>query len=242
MSTVKRKVYLPTSGRVGIRVDTPNNKVEFFEPENPTIGKSEIKIFTDSEFFKTEYSKNLTDDVDFKRVDVELIETTNELSLRENSNEYVTQDGVAPSLIESETDRVMEINFNKELMEEYRRLIFPFLTLEVRRQNDLLYKNTLSDIDKEKLEFVQKGLDTMEVKLGVESMISNYVDLSEVKADFKHGASGVAKRNELEDKLYMYSNNSFVSVNPDKANGVIEYLLDVKFFGNILTSKGNIKG
>jgi len=248
MKLIKKEFY-PVSSRIGIKLGIDKNSVSLFDPENPTVNKTEIRLFVDK-FFKSDWIKNLKDDLFFKKIKVDMIDTTNSLAgFVERKVHSVAEDG---ELTTEETDCFIagcSRSYSQKLMEEYTRLLFPFLNIEVRKQNDLLYKNSLDKIDEEALRFYLQGIDDFEVILVVDTLHKNYVNLNDVKVyeDYQlsnataYDVIDTAYGKVVESQKFVAPAGKHLIGQPDFIGGEVTYLLNVKMYGNLTTYKGKIK-
>jgi len=242
MGVVKRRLYYPVSTMVGVRINTDTNELQMFEPENPAIAKTEITLLKDnSEFFASDYMKNLKDDIDFSSIEFQVLDMKNSLShfsdLRETP---VTDAGTGEAMISKCNLPNCPIAYSEELKNEFERLLSPFLNVEIDKQNDILYRNSLDKIEKNsKVEFVLRGIDRFNVKLRVDSLYKNYVELRDVRVYTEALATTAIKPSDLSDTAFYFSEKSFVAPrDKDSIGGTVEYLLKLTMYGNIVNKKG----
>jgi len=245
-----KKEYYPISDRIGLRLDIDNNNISLYEPENPTTNKNEIRLFQ-TRFFKADWIKNLKDDLFFKMIKTSLIDTKNKLMMFTAHVTFDTGEGfpyAGKSVATFDSiDCFKEgcsLSYSEKLMNEFERLIAPFLTIEIRKQNDLLYKNSIDKINEEELNFYLEGVDDFEVLLSVDSLYKNYIDLKDVKVyeDFQSTAVKVDEYSTIalitEHSRYIAPSGDRLVGTPPSISGVVNYLFNVKLFGNLTTYKG----
>jgi len=248
MANLIKKEYYPISDRIGIELDINNNTVSLFEPENPATNKNEIRLFQ-TRFFKADWIKNLKDDLFFKTIKTNLIDTKNELMQFSGEASSFKKDLKEKPEFMEKTCLIegCEQAYSEELMNEFERLISPFLTIEVRKQNDLLYKNSLDKINEEELNFYLKGIDDFEVLLSVDSLHKNYIDLEDIRV-FQDYDFQVSKADDYQNQLNITEHTRFIAPfykppfqEQPLVGGKVRYLLNVKLYGNLTTYKGKVK-
>ena len=230
MANIIKKQYYPLSDLIGVDGDLTTNTLSLFDPQNPTINKSSIVLLKER-FFKSDWVKNLKDDFKFTGIKANLVDIDNDFVYKRNID-IVNRDLKLVNSTCEYTTECKEQDAREKLKNEVERRLFSFINIEIRKQDDLYYKNDLASLNKDdKIDFYLRGIDDLEVTLTIDSIYKNYISLNNIKSVEDAITSGACG----EEPLFLTEQNRI------EFNEKFKYLLQVKFLGNLATVKGQLK-
>ena len=253
MTTVVRKPVIPNS-QVFYFGYSKKDKTYFFRKADGTKKDRTVKLLenTDKSIFITDRTKNPKDIFTYRRIEIKLLEslkvgTNNKFkigkyieidALTKTDGRYsVSNINTNNKLVYESIDMETNTALNKALLERIKTALFPFVSIEIREQDDLLFKKDLLSLQSQnEINITQDKDETFEFKLEIDSITNEMpIDSLFVEDVFTSNTIEVTQ-GETKDILQV-SNQKYIAFDCNETDEII-FPMQIIVSGMLTTPKG----
>lgn len=253
MVVIARKPQIPNSQIFYFGYDK-KNKTYFLKKADGTKQNSSIKLLenNDKALFITDRTKNPKDVFTYKRLQIKLLDTVkvgtsnrfkiakyieiDKLAKTETGYTAINQNASNKCIYET-IDLEGNTSLNSALIERIKKSLFPFISVEIREQDDLLFKKDLLSLqNQEEISLTQDVNETFEFKVELDSIMNEYpIDSLFVEDVFTSNTIEVTA-GESKDILQV-SNQKYIAFDCNETEQIL-FAMQIIVSGTLTTPKG----